>query len=301
MKNGSHYGRKGLFILFIVIIVLLVGYIVYDKVLAPKEISKQQKENPKQGLIVSILEKTEIANKIKLLALGGNQDYITTEEDNSFFSMLYYVDSLFEKAAITEDEKATIALNACTKNNVIIPTENVSNSLVKEYLLEQQQIGGSLTNIWQIRVEDAKQQYTSLFSSEMEVKDHYGKCPQFYYDQANQVYFGIEACGGTSSGGFYLFPSDYQKINKETISVNVTLAFGVTTEESDWEIYKNYEGINDKAFLYEKFPNTFNDHYDYLGAFKITEENKNQFTNYLLEFKENEDGTYYFHSIKLQS
>lgn len=117
-----------------------------------------------------------------------------------------------------------------------------------------------------------------------------------------KVYYINHECGSSSVGGIYAYKSDFQKLDEETISVLVTLAYSFQTAENSSNIYKDIQGYTlatnnpENEYLFAKDVESRDD-YSYIANFQISEENKKQLKNYVFKFKKDENENYYLYTI----
>lgn len=283
------------------------GYLVYNIIYnginsktLPTEVEVEKDEEEQEKLTVSELEKVDIKSKAHIIITHdytGNNNNIY---NGNYISNIYGFienENLMNNLTIKDEDKLAIALNLMPKMPLTISPDKIQNDFVKNQL--------ATSTFWQVNEADVDKQMISLFGKKAPHKNVTG-CPNYYYDSANKVYYGIAECGGITQGFVYLYTSDYKKIDRKTITANIYLAFAGVNEDNSVNIYKNYDGFkshitDNQTSLYSsaKYPFEYtNNTSRYVGDFVIEEENKNQFQKYTLTFKKNTDDTYYFESIK---
>ena len=146
--------------------------------------------------------------------------------------------------------------------------------------------------------DDVNTYYRSLFGENLvDPEEESGKCPTVYYDEDTKTFLKFTSrCGGTAAGYFMTYISDYQKTKD---SITVTMSVGYANEVDD-EVYSDYRLKDETALSFSELEvvgllsgieKNENNHY------MITDDNKDQFSQYKLTFKKLEEDVYYFDRV----
>lgn len=304
LKKKKKYSKK---LIIIVICLLLIcagsfGYMKYKESSARKSNEEKEKIPPKKETEInnSLTEeekiKEDLSEKINTIITSGRDTEGITIDNNTYFSlsMLEGYD-LLTNNNLTEEDKIIIALNSGEHTDLTIPIDDIGIDRVKEGIE-----GGILYQ--QITAEEAQKQYNKLFSEKIIANKEYGNCPRYLYDEKNKVYYINRECGSSSVEGIYVYKSDFQKLDEETISVLVTLAYSFQITGNSSNVYKDIQGYTlaksnpENEYLFAKAVENRDD-YSYIANFQISEENKHQLKNYIFQFKKDENANYYLYTI----
>ena len=255
-------------------------------------------ETPKKeddGVITDEV-KSQIEKKIKAL-LGGQ-----TLNDPSVIGS-YGFRSAVLKRGLTKEEKQFIALRTISYDSVVNTWEEYPS--IKKAIDNEVDHTSGLTDPNRIAEEygvksfdDVNTYYRSLFGENLvDPEEESGKCPTVYYDEDTKTFLKFTSrCGGTAAGYFMTYISDYQKTKD---SITVTMSVGYANEVDD-EVYSDYRLKDETALSFSELEvvgllsgieKNENNHY------MITDDNKDQFSQYKLTFKKLEEDVYYFDRV----
>ena len=150
--------------------------------------------------------------------------------------------------------------------------------------------------------DEVNKSYRNLFGEDLENPvETVGKCPTFYYSKdTNEFYHMAGACGGTSAARVVSYKEKYVGIN-DTVELYIDFGF-IRLEDTDTEatVYSNLvdltreDGVMSFASADKEVGKVaINSMYEY----KITEENKDSFTQYKFTFRKDKDN-YYFEKVE---
>lgn len=224
--------------------------------------------------------KKELSEKVNILLDFYNEKNISDVGEITYLVNVFS-DIVFDEK-IDSWSKANLVLKSMPKESVTISSDNVkcddsSNDMyVKQMIKEAKQVS----------MQKAKEIYKDLFGEELEIKK-VGKCPGFYPDSTNGVYYALGGCGGTGDGTRYYYKNKYEKNGNEAyVYVNLVDVYpGTSYIFSDKEVNKSL------SYVYNTITSTngLEPVYSFPTSkkFYINNSNMDKFSNYKFTFKLN--------------
>lgn len=268
-KSGSC-----LTILLLLIIVGLVGFICYDK-LIKKDKNNDNKSNSNETSNVEsnsnqasnsntnndvISSELEAAISKKIASLFNDRKYtsgksITSSGNNDYDTAIEIL-----KGNLTEAIKTKIVLNNL-------------NTVGQKKITDYKQYNGYEVNYYSTK--DFNNKYIELFTGTPTYVDADG-CPSYHYNKNSNYYFETEACGyaGVKNAQVYI-----DSMTKSDSAIQVKIYVGTTFDSATKKLY--YKDIAENAAETTKFET-------------ITSDNYTNFTSYTLTFESDSNGNYYF-------
>ncbi len=293
---GKRIGKALLVIILLALLFCGAYYVWKSGIIKMPDYSTDETPKKEDDGVITDEVKTQIEKKIKAL-LGGQ-----TLNDPSVIGS-YNFRSAVLKRGLTKEEKQFIALRTISYDSVVDNWEEYP-SIKKEIEYEVNHTSG-LTDPKKIAEEygvksfdDVNTYYRSLFGENLvDPEEESGKCPTVYYDEDTNMFLKFTArCGGTAAGYFMTYITDYQKTKD---SITVTMSVGYANEVED-EVYSDYRLKDEKDLSFSELEvvgllsgieKNENNHY------MITDDNKDQFSQYKLTFKKLEEDVYYFDRV----
>jgi len=158
-------------------------------------------------------------------------------------------------------------------NNTEINKEKITNNNFLKVLNE----GIGIENFSQVSVDKVEKNYYDLFGTKPKHQD-FGRCPDYFYDETNKVYYVGGSCGGLSGVENLIY------INKIVEKGNEYYAY-VSYGKNAGDIYSSYDQKN----VVKKITGD--------EEYKIDETNYDKFSEYKVTFIR-EDSNYFYKSIE---
>ena len=290
-------------IVTIIIVSLLAatGYLTYTRIIEHQNknnnqvINTQDKQKVVEEDKIAIpAVKKDIVDKISTLLLV----YYNKNNDSSFNADAYGLNiDLFKNLTIDDNTKAYSALRKAEENSKTRVNIQKNKITVKEIIDNYEETQENNTDFYQIDAKNVNDIYTDLYNSNITNKDNKGKCPSYYYDSANNVYYSAHVCGGIDPN-MYLINMDSIYTNKDGAYAIVYLGFidvednncknNVCSQATEINVYDGYEKNN----LVKKID------INKASTYLMEEADKEQYSKYKISFKQNNEGNYYFDKIE---
>lgn len=272
----------GIICVLFIVIFCLIGYILFDKKDNTKDINKNDE-------VVLDTEKLEVDNNDKVQIRKNFNvimkkisifNYSKVDAKSDLIStQTYGINSeLFTNLTISNELKKYIAIDASDSH----PYQEYENSI-------KETMGPNFVGVDDaivVKQDEAEKLYYDLFGEKTEIssKPEVVQCPGYEYDSVNKTFYGFARCGGASAGSIQFLLTDYQKIDKDTITVKVYFAKIDPVNVGQYEFVDFDNNIIDNGI-------TAND------SFKLSNDNKDKFNSYTLTYKLNDNKVYTFNSI----
>ena len=305
-NNEKEKGKnvyKILFISVFVILIGLIGYLTFTRVLDSKKLFGKQEEpqttnqEVKKDEIAIPAIKKDIVEKINAIL------YRSSEGDNTIYNAnaLGFNIDLFKNLSIDSKTKNNIAL-ASAKNKyatpITLPKEKITLKTIIDDYDDPEIRNNEFRTYKQIDQTRVEKIYKDLFNEEITHGDASGICPFYLYDAGAKVYFSIPECGGIWLDQYPIYIDEvYLKDNEAYTYIYLgyiddledNCVDGVCNGNSSYTLYdgidktKEIKGIDD----YEEAKN-----------YLLTNETKDEFSKYKITFKQDNDKNYYFEKIE---
>ena len=296
--------------LFVIIGVLVIVILVFVGLIATGALVYKDKEEAKDDVIVEKEEDKEFevtedlkkdlglkVDKILTLSRTINSEQTMNYMDYGFNYAVFFRD-------LTDTEKQQITLKT-------LEFSNIDQSRYQEVPYVKKNVDSLVgndrntlkDNFGYLTYDEVNKAYRNLFGEDLENPvETVGRCPTFYYSKdTNEFYYMAAGCGGTSGPDRVVsYKEKYVGIN-DTVLLYMNFGF-IRLAETDTEatIYGGLDSLvrEDGIFSYAAVDkeigkvaiNSMND-------YKITEENKNSFTQYKFTFRKDKDN-YYFEKVE---
>lgn len=307
--NGE---KKNNALLFVIIGFLVVVILVFVGLIATGAlVYNNNKEEIKDDETVEKVEDKEFKVTEDLKKdLGLKVDKILTlvRTINSEQTM-NYVDYGFNYAVffrdLTDTEKQQITLKTLEFSN-IDQSRYQEVPYVKNTVATMVGNGGNRLkdNFGYLTYDEVNKAYRNLFGEDLENPvETVGKCPTFYYSKdTNEFYHMAAGCGGTSGPASVVsYKEKYVGIN-DTIELYMNFGFVRLDDMNSKEatVYGNLDSLirEDGLFSYASVDKEVGKvAINSMNEYKITEENKDIFTQYKFTFRKDKDN-YYFEKVE---
>lgn len=279
-KNNSSKLLIGIVIVLVITIFALIGYIVYEKVVADKTITEKRdnnknnslnkdKEEQEENFELAQSEKDEISTKISQILFSGSlENYIPKDYDELI--KIKFLHNILENSYVSDADKALIALELVSGVKINSDVEQKSE-------------------------EEVKKIFKNYFGSEWKnvVSDGIGSCPYYTYDATKKLFTAKSACGGTTDTEVILIKDNYQYDGK-IASVDLFIALvlpiiGTNNAYITKELNPHYDNLDMTKIISTVDLNT---------NIKLDESNKHKANKFTITFKKADDGSFYFSEIK---
>ena len=184
-------------------------------------------------------------------------------------------------------EKGTLSINDYNNTDKILYgleyriAQGALQTLNKEQLIEAQKLGVKDANEF-INVSEVEKYINKTFGAISVNHETINKCPAFYYNKDNKLYYIINNCKSEKTSEIVSYIDDITKKGNEFYA---TVYAGLIDNENN-QVYGNFE----KTKIIEQI--------DEKKSFEINQENKKEFTEFTYTFIKNSDGNYVFSKIQ---
>ncbi len=302
-----------LFSLIFIVLIGIIGYLTYTRIVDYKNKSnyvnlneKQIDVNKDEAAIPAV--KKDIVDKINAMLFAYDYN-INAKNDNG---MSYNIkahgfnEDFIKKLDLTKSMRAYSVLKRIELNTqkvIDIPKDKISvKSIYESYEYTQDIYNG----YHQVDTKDVERLYRDFYSEDIVHQDYLAMCPMYYYDKANNVYYSSYNCGGISPD---IILVNIDSVYTSNVGAHAIVYFGKiklnesqcsdgTSNCSDESGFYVYGDLDEKNMI-EKINNVKLED-DNQTKYLINDSNKDKFSKYKINFKKDSEGNYYFNSIEKQ-
>ena len=306
MQEKKNY--NSLYTLIIVFLVIIIGLLVTIIMLLNNNNNSNTNSEIDNNNGIVETDKLEVTDSIKLELSSKIDSLLSTYKSTTFEQSITFADYGFRYAVLTREltdaERQFIVLNSVTY-------DNVDNGRWQEVPVVKSAIdndmktsdGHIMKKEYGVLSYDAvNKAHTELFGVEItKPVESAGKCPYIYYSSTTKEFYKFRAaCGGTSAAIVAIYKDKFEVVDSNTIDVYVNFGFG------------RYDDSTTKFYIYGD-ANISPSQVDFTAtvtgknivtelaegqqySYKITEANKDKFSQYKFTFKK-KDNYYYFEKV----
>ena len=305
-KNVKENNKSSVYLLIIVFLVIIIGLLVTIVMLLSND-NKVITNNNNEEIVEN--NKIEVNDTIKLELSNKINRLLSPYKSTTFEQSITFGDYGFRYAVLarplTDFDKQFIVLNTITYDDIDtgrwqeVPTVksaiDIDTKYADGYLMKKEY--GVLS------YDAVNKSYNELFGSDLtNPAESVGKCPYIYYSSTTKEFYKFRpACGGTSGSSVTYYKDKFESTSNDTIDVYVNFGF-IKYDEKTTKYY--VYGDADIAASSVDFTATITGKNVVTEltegnqfSYKITDANKDKFSQYKFTFKK-KDNYFYFEKVE---
>lgn len=299
-KNNT--GLIIILMIFILISIVLLGYIAYDKGLIFSKDVKQtdnvkENETNKEAELADEYVKNDIENKINNIVTFGRAS--STKANEQYFNMDGINNSTLLN--LSNENKAFIVLNSLSGQYNNLSTDQRTIAL-DELKTNNQAADNALLDILTVVPSSlVEQEYKKYFGSEINNISLKAStmCPNYIYGDSSKTYYRLSECGGTAYAVILVYTNKYTKKNDEIYAyTNLGAIHPDYDNQIDGKVYKDIMSYEESEALKSEKLYKSNMSFEDSSKFKIDESNYKDFQEYKFTFTKGENGIYHFTKVE---
>ena len=306
--DENNKNTRSVVILIIVFLLIIIGLLVTIIMLLNKDNKLGNNKQEPNTVVVDEDNEIKITEDLKFDLSRKIEKILTRVNLTSYEAQSNYPDYMFHYPVLfrelTSSEKQLITLSSLAYFDIDL-SKYKEVSYVKNAVDRADGYGYMRTDYGYLPYIDVNKEYREYFGEDLvNPVESVGRCPEYYYSSTTREFYHMSsACGGTSVSRIVSYKDKFVA-KDDTIEVYINFGFIRPIENTDkFAVYANVVSlVNESDLTSRALVDTQIEEVSMtdMNNYKITEENKDKFTQYKFTFKKNGDNFYFDKVTKIR-